>query len=178
MNKPNSQRDLEILESIQETVRAVNKLLPKPPPEEDAYLRAESKRASDLFMQQGKYKSSYAAYDALHRRPLFFAWEIRKIAASVQSEIAMQHGYENARISTPNVDALEAQQALVLLDQVIQLDRHVRNDLRKAASGIDGNEMKGMLLSTEWAVTTATAFVGCKFSRAFYAPKISTEKNK
>jgi len=177
IHKADAQGDLEHLEKIQEAVRAVNSLLPQLPPEEDAFIRAERKRIWDLY-GQGQFDISERASDALHRRPLFLAWDIRDDAAAVQREIAMQHGYENARKLTPNVDALEAQQSLNLLDRAIRLDRSVRNNLQKAARGMDGNDMKRIVAKTEWAITFASAFVGCKISRAFYSQKVGIEKQK
>lgn len=158
-------------------MREVNSLLPQVPPEEDAYIRAEMTRISELF-KQGEIEIWKRASDALRLRPLFLAWDIRDDAAKLQSEIAMQHGYENARRSTPNVDALEAQRSTELVYRAVLLDRSVRNNLHRAARGLDGNDVKAVLSKTERAMTHATAFVGCKISRAFYAQTLSMEKQK
>jgi hypothetical protein len=169
------QGDLERLEKIQEAVRDVNSLLPQLPPEEDAYIRAENKHIYDLFMQS-KFDISKRASAALKRRPLFLAWNIRDDAARVQREIAMQHGYENARKLTPNVDALAAQQSLELLYRVVGLDKSVRNNLQKAARGMDENDMNEIVRKTELSILYVNAFIGCKISRAFYSQKVGAEK--
>lgn len=145
-------------------MRAVISLLPQVPREEENYIRAEAKRIWNLGLS-GQIKISEQADAELRRRPLFLAWNIRGLAARVQSEIAMQRGYENARKLTPKIDALEAQQSVDLLFEATRFDRVVRNDLKKGARGLDEEEIKTVVSQTSWAIDSARAFVLCKISR-------------
>ena len=165
-----AQADLQKLETIQEAVRAVIGLLPQVPRDEENYIRAEKKRIWASVMN-GQTGISERASAELRRRPLFLAWDIRDDAAAVQREIAMQHGYENARKLTPNVDSLAAQQSVDLLFEATRFDRSVRINLKKAARGLDEEDIKSVVSKTEWAIVSASAFVRCKISRSFYAEK-------
>lgn len=142
-----AQADLDRLKDVQNAIRAVNSLLPQVPPEEEAYIRAEKKRIWNLGVE-GQAGISGSASELLRRRPLYWAWFIRDDATLLQHEIAMQHGYKNARKLTPNVDALEAQQSLNLLSRAIMLDRSVRDNMRKAGRGMDDSDMKDVIWKT------------------------------